>query len=105
MESSKTKDTQAETPHAESDKKIKIIIKQGSTGEQTQFKVNKTTKFEKIINIYCQRQGVPASQLRLIFDGMKIKGTDTPESLGLEDEDQIDAFIEQVGGRSEVALQ
>ena len=33
MESSKTKDTQAETPHAESDKKIKIIIKQGTTGE------------------------------------------------------------------------
>ena len=54
MESSKTKDTEAETPVAgESDKKIKISIKQGATGEQTQFKVNRTTKFEKIINIYC----------------------------------------------------
>ncbi len=53
MESSKTKDPQVDTPAGDSDKKIKISIKQGSSGEQTQFKVNRTTKFEKIINIYC----------------------------------------------------
>ncbi len=79
MESTKTKDPQGETPNnttADSDKKIKIKIKMN--GEETMFKVNKTTKFDKIMKIYCERHGIPQNQLRLIFDGEKIKATDTP---------------------------
>ena len=87
MESSKTKDPQAETTQEDSDKKIKIRIKIGSTGEETMFKVNRTTKFEKIITIYCNRLGISSNQLRLVFDGNKIKATDTPQSLDMEDDD------------------
>lgn len=61
MESSKTKDPQAETTQEDSDKKIKIRIKIGSTGEETMFKVNRTTKFEKIITIYCNRLGISSN--------------------------------------------
>ena len=78
MESSKTKDPQAETTQEDSDKKIKIRIKNGSNGEETMFKVNRTTKFEKIINAYCNKHGFSSNQLRLIFDSNKIKAIDTP---------------------------
>jgi small ubiquitin-related modifier len=35
---------------------------------------------------------------RFHFDGKPIKETQTPEELGMEDDDLIDAFLSQVGG-------
>ena len=71
-----------------------------TTHEKIMFRVKKTTKFAKIMEIYCNRSGIARRQVRFLFDGQVIKETDTPESLGVEDDDQIDAAIEQVGGCS-----
>ena len=35
---------------------------------------------------------------RFIFDGERIKETDSPESLEMENGDEIDVMVEQVGG-------
>ena len=37
-------------------------------------------------------------RLRFLFDGERIKDTDTPESLEMQDQDEIDVVQEQVGG-------
>ena len=92
------------------------------------FKVKKTTKFEKILNAFCQKKAVDISQVRFVFDGTRINPSMTPEDMDMEDGDtvrwlcgagarkiradthsllvndparlfsQVDAFLEQTGG-------
>jgi hypothetical protein len=35
---------------------------------------------------------------RFFFDGQAILETQTPEQLGMEDDDLVDAFLQQLGG-------
>lgn len=95
---------------------------------QVVFKVKKTTKFEKILNAFCQKKAVDISQVRFVFDGTRINPSMTPEDMDMEDGDtvrclfgpgarrscagthplladdpaplfpQVDAFLEQTGG-------
>ena len=50
------------------------------------------------MDAYCNRNGYPITSVRFIYEGESIKDTDTPESLKMEDNDEIDAMIEQHGG-------
>lgn len=47
---------------------------------------------------YCMRQGYPLSSVRFIFEGNIVKPADTPLSLQMENDEEIDAMIEQHGG-------
>ncbi|CAM9918122.1 unnamed protein product [Scytosiphon promiscuus] len=68
------------------------------TGEETYFKVKKTTRMEKVFTTYATRKGVSVSALRFLLDGQRVAPEDTPTSLELEDQDQIDCMLEQQGG-------
>ena len=68
------------------------------TGEETYFKIKKTTKMEKVFQTYAQRKGVQAQSLRFLIDGERIDGEQTPKQLELDDQDQIDCMLEQMGG-------
>lgn len=52
----------------------------------------------KVFSTYAQRKGVEVNALRFLLDGERIKEDQTPKSLELEDNDQIDCMLEQVGG-------
>ncbi len=62
------------------------------------FKLKKTTSLKKMIDSYCSKFGLQAKSVRFIFEGERIKESDTPEILGMEDGDEIDAMVEQHGG-------
>ena len=64
------------------------------------FKLKKTTQMKKMIDSYCQRNGYHSKSVRFIYEGERIKETDTPAALGMEDGDEIDAMIEQHGGKN-----
>ncbi|OEU22446.1 small ubiquitin-like protein [Fragilariopsis cylindrus CCMP1102] len=68
------------------------------TGEETFFKIKKSTKMSKVFNTYAQRKGVQMSSLRFLLDGERIAETMTPQDLELDDQDQIDCMLEQSGG-------
>mmetsp|Transcript_22188 Transcript_22188/g.61791 ORF Transcript_22188/g.61791 Transcript_22188/m.61791 type:complete len:92 (+) Transcript_22188:221-496(+) len=68
------------------------------TGEETFFKIKKTTKMQKVFDTYAQRKGVEASSLRFLLDGERIEADATPKTLELDDQDQIDCMLEQTGG-------
>lgn len=70
------------------------------TGEETYFKVKKTTRMEKVFSTYASRKGVSVGALRFLLDGQRVSGDQTPTSLELEDQDQIDCMLEQQGGSS-----
>merc|ERR1711915_1057842 len=58
----------------------------------------KSTPLRKLMDAYCSRLGLTASQVRFMVDGERISADDTAEKLGLEDEDLIDVAMEQTGG-------
>lgn len=62
------------------------------------FKLKKTTLLKKMIDAYCTKFGLQPKSIRFIFEGERVKENDTPEKLGIEDGDEIDAMIEQHGG-------
>jgi small ubiquitin-related modifier len=68
------------------------------TGEETFFKIKKTTKMSKVFETYAQRKGVQVGSLRFLLDGERIEASSTPKFLELEDQDQIDCVLEQTGG-------
>jgi len=54
---------------------------------------------EKVFQTYAQRKGVQFNSLRFLLDGERIQSDATPASLDLEDQDQIDCMLEQMGGK------
>merc|ERR1712157_645428 len=74
---------------------LKVKDQQGS---EVQFKIKKSTPLRKLMDAYCSRLGLQASQVRFMVDGERIAPDDTAEKLGLEDEDLIDVAMEQTGG-------
>lgn len=67
-------------------------------GNEIFFKCKPTTPLQKLMNAFCQRQGVNTASVRFLFDGTRLLPTQTPQDLGMEDGDAIDAMIEQKGG-------
>ena len=102
---------------------LTIKIKDQANHELS-FKVKGSTKLDKIMNAYCQKQGIEvsllaligtcalltlffhfsshvplqSSQVRFMFDGDRLKGESTVEEAGFEDGDLIDVVQQQVGG-------
>ena len=70
-------------------------------GEETMFKIKKSTKMSKVFKAYAQRKGVEEQSLRFLLDGERIDSDNTPKMLELEDEDQIDCVLQQTGGASD----
>ena len=71
------------------DESIQIRVKD-QTGEEVFFKVKPHTQMGKIFDAYAKRRGVEPKVLRFMLD--------TPTILELEDRDQIDCLLEQIGG-------
>ena len=82
--------TQLNVRHADS---LNIRVRD-ATGEETFFKIKKTTKMHKIFHAYCTRKGKPVTAFRFLFDGQRVDGEQTAEDIDMEDGDQIDALNE-----------
>ncbi|KAG8466440.1 hypothetical protein KFE25_002196 [Diacronema lutheri] len=74
---------------------LKVATQDGS---EIFFKCKMTTPLNKLMNAFCQRQGVTMQSVRFLFDGQRITGDQTPKDLDMEDGDAIDVMVEQQGG-------
>ena len=61
-------------------------------GEETFYKVKKSTQMEKVFKAYAQKKGVCQRSFLLSLDGDPIRGSETPQTLELDDHDQIDVI-------------
>ncbi|KAJ1668911.1 SUMO protein smt3 [Coemansia sp. RSA 1813] len=84
-------------PDATSTEHINIKVVSADNSE-VMFKIKRSTKLAKLMQAYCVRAGKSADTVRFLVDGERINGESTPDSLGLEDGDAIDAMTEQIGG-------
>eukprot|EP00741_Cyanophora_paradoxa_P008255 tig00001278_g7985.t1 len=67
-------------------------------GNEVHFKIKKSSTLQKLMDAYCQRISQAMGSIRFMFDGQRIQPHQTPEEIGMEDGDEIDAMMEQVGG-------
>lgn len=75
-----------------------LNIKVSDNNNEVFFKIKRTTKLEKLMTAFCERQGKSLSSVRFLFEGTRVQPTDTPEALEMQDGDQLDVHQEQVGG-------
>jgi len=62
------------------------------------FRISKTTKMKKVMETFAKNMKCDISELRFQFGNDRVKSDDTPESLGLENDDKVDVFTKQQGG-------
>lgn len=58
----------------------------------------------KVLKAFSEKKGVQIGSFRFLIDGQAIHDDDTPKSLDLEDQDQIDCVLAQVGGGLDVIV-
>jgi len=80
------------------DVKPKLNLNVVFEGNQITVKVKATMRLSKIFEAAEKRFGKDLGALRFTYEGQRLNGEDTPTQLGMEDGDQIDAFIQQLGG-------
>ena len=80
--------------------KITLSFRTAASKEVT-LKVKRTVPFERIFKAVVQKLGSRSvEQHSFLFDGEIIYPENTPDSLDMEDEDQVDIMATQIGGRA-----
>ncbi|KAF7545619.1 hypothetical protein G7046_g9520 [Stylonectria norvegica] len=75
-----------------------LNIKVTDNNNEVFFKIKRTTKLEKLMGAFCDRQGKAITSVRFLFDGTRVQPTDTPDALEMQDGDTLEVHQEQVGG-------
>ncbi|KAM5367835.1 hypothetical protein ACJZ2D_009840 [Fusarium nematophilum] len=60
-----------------------LNIKVTDNNNEVFFKIKRTTKLEKLMGAFCERQGKALSSVRFLFDGTRVQPTDTPDAVRL----------------------
>ena len=76
---------------------IALTVK-SQDGSEMQFKVRRMTRFRKMLVASVARKGLPKNGVKFLFDGQRLADDSTPEEMGMDDDDVIDAVVDQVGG-------
>jgi len=58
--------------------KLKVV---GQEGNEIHFRVKMSTQLGKLKKSYSDRQGVPVTSLRFLFDGCRINDEETPKQV------------------------
>ncbi|CAK7231146.1 SUMO protein smt3 [Sporothrix bragantina] len=75
-----------------------LNIKVTDNNNEVFFKIKRTTKLEKLMAAFCDRQGKSLSSVRFLFDGQRVQPSDTPDTLEMQDSDTLEVHQEQLGG-------
>ncbi|CAI5971354.1 unnamed protein product [Closterium sp. NIES-65] len=74
---------------------LKVVAQDGT---EVSFKVKPKTKFSKLFQAYSDRKGFKLDTMRFLYHGGRVLGDNTPAELGIENNDQIEVMVEQLGG-------
>ncbi|KAH9887803.1 ubiquitin family protein [Xylariomycetidae sp. FL2044] len=75
-----------------------LNIKVTDNNNEVFFKIKRTTKLDKLMTAFCERQGKSVDTVRFLFEGQRVQKSDTPDSLEMADGDTLEVHQEQVGG-------
>ena len=60
-----------------------LNIKVTDNNNEVFFKIKRSTKLEKLMNAFCDRQGKQMATVRFLFDGQRVRPDDSPEGVSL----------------------
>lgn len=60
-----------------------LNIKVTDNNNEVFFKIKRSTKLEKLMNAFCERQGKSMTSVRFLFEGQRVQPTDTPDTVSL----------------------
>jgi hypothetical protein len=75
-----------------------LNIKVTDNNNEVFFKIKRSTKLEKLMTAFCERQGKTPASVRFLFEGQRVQPADTPDTLEMQDGDTLEVHQEQVGG-------
>ncbi|KAI0052226.1 hypothetical protein FA95DRAFT_71409 [Auriscalpium vulgare] len=80
----------------------KISVQVSFQGRVIKFRLKRANPLRKVMEAAAKQLNMEKGTLRFTYDGRRLQpeDDDTPESLGMEEEDEIEAHIEQEGGQS-----
>ena len=58
-----------------------LNIKVTDGNNEVFFKIKRSTKLEKLMKAFCERQGKDPRTARFLFEGQRIQGYDTPDTV------------------------
>ncbi|KAI3328601.1 ubiquitin-related domain-containing protein [Ustulina deusta] len=58
-----------------------LNIKVTDNNNEVFFKIKRSTKLEKLMTAFCERQGKNVDSVRFLFEGQRVQKTDTPDSV------------------------
>ncbi|KIH91309.1 hypothetical protein SPBR_02101 [Sporothrix brasiliensis 5110] len=65
-----------------------LNIKVTDNNNEVFFKIKRTTKLEKLMTAFCDRQGKSLSSVRFLFDGQRVQPSDTPDTVASDSESE-----------------
>ena len=82
------------------DKDQIILIKvKSQDNEEIHFKIKRNTPLKKLMERYCERNGLMnINSVNFLYEGEKVFASSTPESLGMNDGDELAVTVSQKGG-------
>ncbi|ORY62855.1 hypothetical protein BCR35DRAFT_308891 [Leucosporidium creatinivorum] len=86
------------TAEDDAGKKINLVIRHATGEEDIQIKCKITTPFQKIYGAVAKQKGITTGSFGLLFDGEKLNPEATPKMLEMEEEEQLDFVVAQIGG-------
>jgi len=87
----------AQSAPTEDKKQVNFVIND-QNGQKVVFKMKTKDPMRKAFDAWCKRNGHDLHSTRFLFDGQQIDANATPESLDLQENDVIDAVLQQTGG-------
>ena len=66
-------------------------------GAEVYFKMKRQTPLGKLMDVYCKKQGINRTSVRFHFVGRGLLSDKTAEYYKIQDDDVIDAMVEQTG--------
>ena len=77
------------------DTHINVKIK-AQDGTEIYFKIKRTTQMKKLMDEYCQKQGLQNNQCKFIFDGERLLDEYTPDMIEMNNGDEIEVLVQTV---------
>jgi len=81
-----------------SNQRIVLRLKSSFTNKLKRFSIKTETKLGLLMASFCTMMNLKKDELRLRFNGVRVLDNDTPNSLGMINNDVIDIYQVQNGG-------
>lgn len=62
------------------------------------FKAKRSTPFRKLMKAYCDKSSIDRDSVHFVFEGARLRDDQTPGDVEMQDQDEIQVMIHQLGG-------